>query len=195
MCGLAELQLAKERRLAGRRIYDLAIAWTVMDNGATEIWTNDRHFAAPAGLLIGAGPSAEGHAPGVSGRLRRRLAPAWGPRSPMPVLRSRGPRLHCLPGAVRPAEFRGPSRRLCPQCKRRDPRDPRQLAADWPRQFLRFSEDPGYTLSPHFAAPAWPKRDFLVQTPRAYSFHQDVQAVSRCGGTATFGSSASRWRP
>src|SRR6185437_1723427 len=30
-------------------------------------------------------------------------------------------------------------------------RDPRQLAADWPRQFLRFSVGPGYTLSPHFA--------------------------------------------
>src|SRR6185312_11954766 len=73
--------------------------------------------------LMGAGPSAEGHAPGVSGRLRLVLAPAWGPRSPMPVLRSRGPRLHCLPGAGRPAGFRGPSRRLCPRCKRRDPRD------------------------------------------------------------------------
>src|SRR6185312_5728353 len=54
---------------------------------------------------------------------RLMLAPAWGPRGPMPVLRSRGPRLHCLPGARRPAECRGPSRRLCPQCKRRHPRD------------------------------------------------------------------------
>src|SRR6185312_14070059 len=35
------------------------------------------------------GPSAEGHAPGASGRLRLMLAPAWGPESPMPGLRSR----------------------------------------------------------------------------------------------------------
>jgi len=41
----------------------------------------------------------------------------------MPVLPSRGPHLHCLPGAGRPAAFRCPSRRLCPQCKRRDPRE------------------------------------------------------------------------
>src|SRR6185312_12712219 len=66
---------------------------------------------------MGAGPSAEGHAPGVSGRLRLMLAPAWGPRCPMPVLRSRGPRLHGLPGArsshceLRPC---GISRRFAP---------------------------------------------------------------------------------
>src|SRR6185312_5451680 len=48
----------------------------------------------PSGIVVhsdGRGPSAEGQAPGVSGRLRLLLAPVWEPRSPMPVLRLRGP--------------------------------------------------------------------------------------------------------
>jgi len=80
-------------------------------------------------FFMGAGPSAP--AP----RAPLLLAPAWGPRSPMPGLRSRGPCLHCLRGAGRPAEFRNPSRRLCPQCKRRDPR-----VSKWPTGTARILE-------------------------------------------------------
>lgn len=46
------LQLASDRNVSGVRIFDLQIALTAFDNGATEIWTHDRDFAAFPGLHV-----------------------------------------------------------------------------------------------------------------------------------------------
>ncbi len=43
-------QLAADLGVAGARIFDLQIGLTAFDNGASEIWTHDRGFAAFPGL-------------------------------------------------------------------------------------------------------------------------------------------------
>ena len=52
--GIAErlLDAAREHRVFGPRIFDQQIALTALDNGATEIWTHDRHFVAVPGLSL-----------------------------------------------------------------------------------------------------------------------------------------------
>lgn len=52
--GFAErlLNVAVELRLQGVRIFDLQIALTAFDNGATEIWTHDRQFISLPGLRV-----------------------------------------------------------------------------------------------------------------------------------------------
>lgn len=45
-------QLAAELGVQGARVFDLQIALTAFDNGASEIWTHDRHFVSMAGLSI-----------------------------------------------------------------------------------------------------------------------------------------------
>lgn len=46
------LQMAAELDVRGPRIFDLQIALTAFDNGATEIWTHDRDFVAFPGLRV-----------------------------------------------------------------------------------------------------------------------------------------------
>ena len=46
------MQLATEKRVVGLRVYDLQIALTAWDNGATELWTSDRNFASVPGLRV-----------------------------------------------------------------------------------------------------------------------------------------------
>jgi toxin-antitoxin system PIN domain toxin len=46
------LHLAAALRVQGPRIFDLQIALTAFENGATEIWTHDRGFLALPGLLV-----------------------------------------------------------------------------------------------------------------------------------------------
>lgn len=46
------LRLAEEQGVSGNRIFDLQIALTAFDNGAEEIWTHDRDFAAFGGLKV-----------------------------------------------------------------------------------------------------------------------------------------------
>ena len=43
-------QMATELDITGARIFDLQIALTAFDNGATEIWSHDKGFAAFPGL-------------------------------------------------------------------------------------------------------------------------------------------------
>jgi toxin-antitoxin system PIN domain toxin len=44
--------LAQELRIRGARIFDLQIALTAFENGATEIWTHDRNFVSFPGLRV-----------------------------------------------------------------------------------------------------------------------------------------------
>ena len=44
------VQMATELEISGPRIFDLQIALTAFDNGATEIWSHDRNFASFPGL-------------------------------------------------------------------------------------------------------------------------------------------------
>jgi predicted nucleic acid-binding protein len=46
------LQLASDLDVRGVRIFDLQIALTAFDNGATEIWTHDQDFVAFPGLQV-----------------------------------------------------------------------------------------------------------------------------------------------
>lgn len=46
------LQLASDMQITGARVFDLQIAITALDNGATELWSHDRAFAAPPGLVL-----------------------------------------------------------------------------------------------------------------------------------------------
>lgn len=46
------LQMAAELDVRGPRIFDLQIALTAFDNGATEIWTHDRGFVAFRGMRV-----------------------------------------------------------------------------------------------------------------------------------------------
>jgi predicted nucleic acid-binding protein len=46
------LQMATDLEVRGPRIFDLQIALTAFDNGATEIWTHDRGFVAFPGLAV-----------------------------------------------------------------------------------------------------------------------------------------------
>jgi predicted nucleic acid-binding protein len=46
------LSWAVRLNVSGRRIYDLQIALTALDNGAEEIWTHDRQFVTVPGLLV-----------------------------------------------------------------------------------------------------------------------------------------------
>lgn len=46
------LQLASDLDVRGVRVFDLQIALTAFDNGATEIWTHDQDFAAFPGLRV-----------------------------------------------------------------------------------------------------------------------------------------------
>jgi hypothetical protein len=46
------LALASDLNVRGVRIFDLQIALTAFDNGATEIWTHDRDFGAFPGLRV-----------------------------------------------------------------------------------------------------------------------------------------------
>jgi len=45
-------QLAADLGVRGPRIFDLQIALTAFENGASEIWTHDRQFAALPGLRV-----------------------------------------------------------------------------------------------------------------------------------------------
>lgn len=45
-------QLAADLDVAGPRIFDLQIALTALDNGATQIWTHDAHFVRVPGLRV-----------------------------------------------------------------------------------------------------------------------------------------------
>ena len=46
------LQVASDLDVEGVRIFDLQIALTAFDNGATEIWTHDRNFVTIPGLRV-----------------------------------------------------------------------------------------------------------------------------------------------
>ena len=46
------LQLASELNITGLRIFDLQIALTAFDNGATEIWTHDHDFVGIPGMRV-----------------------------------------------------------------------------------------------------------------------------------------------
>jgi uncharacterized protein len=52
--GFAERLLSVAHRLGvqGARVFDLQIALTAFDNGASELWTHDRRFVALPGLRI-----------------------------------------------------------------------------------------------------------------------------------------------
>ena len=45
-------QLAQDLSISGVRIFDLQIALMAWENGATEIWTNDKNFGKIPGLRI-----------------------------------------------------------------------------------------------------------------------------------------------
>ncbi len=45
-------QLAAAQAVVGPRIFDLQIALTAFEGGATELWTADRHFASVPGLPV-----------------------------------------------------------------------------------------------------------------------------------------------
>jgi hypothetical protein len=46
------IQMAVDLEVAGARIFDLQIALTAFDNGATEIWTHDHNFLSVPGLRV-----------------------------------------------------------------------------------------------------------------------------------------------
>ncbi|MCL6544834.1 MAG: PIN domain-containing protein [Bryobacteraceae bacterium] len=46
------LRIVRDLDLRGPRIFDLQIALTALDNGAVEIWTYDRNFAALPGIRV-----------------------------------------------------------------------------------------------------------------------------------------------
>lgn len=46
------IQLATEMKIVGARVFDLQIALTALENGATELWSHDRSFAGLPGLLV-----------------------------------------------------------------------------------------------------------------------------------------------
>jgi len=46
------IRIAADLNVCGPRIFDLAIALTAFDNGATEIWTHDSGFVSLAGLRL-----------------------------------------------------------------------------------------------------------------------------------------------
>ena len=46
------LQLASDLQVVGVRIFDLQIALTAVDHGATELWTHDRDFVRVPGLRL-----------------------------------------------------------------------------------------------------------------------------------------------
>jgi predicted nucleic acid-binding protein len=46
------IHTAADLNIHGPRIFDLAIALTAFDNGATEIWTHDSQFVSIAGLRV-----------------------------------------------------------------------------------------------------------------------------------------------
>jgi predicted nucleic acid-binding protein len=46
------VQLASDLDVRGVRVFDLQIALTAFDNGATEIWTHDRDFVAFPGMRV-----------------------------------------------------------------------------------------------------------------------------------------------
>ncbi len=52
--GFAErlMQIGVDLEIIGSRIFDLQIALTAFDNGATEIWTHDRNFLSIPGLRV-----------------------------------------------------------------------------------------------------------------------------------------------
>ncbi|MGH9415599.1 MAG: hypothetical protein ACRD01_03135 [Terriglobales bacterium] len=93
-------------------------------------------------VLPGAGPCPATPRPHSKGCG----APARGPASPSRREPRRAAPLR-LPGAGRPSEFHGPSRRLCPQCKRRDSRDTPSTVGRW-----RYLPIPG----PHPTPPPSP---------------------------------------
>ncbi|HEY2774007.1 MAG TPA: TA system VapC family ribonuclease toxin [Candidatus Binatia bacterium] len=46
------LQLAEDLQVAGPRVFDLQIALTVFEHGASELWTHDRSFVKLPGLRL-----------------------------------------------------------------------------------------------------------------------------------------------
>ena len=52
--GFAErlMQLARDLNVSGVRIFDLQIALTAFENGASELWTHDTNFVDVPGLRI-----------------------------------------------------------------------------------------------------------------------------------------------
>ena len=46
------MQMASAKSVVGPRIFDLQIALTAFEGGATELWTTDRHFASVPGLPV-----------------------------------------------------------------------------------------------------------------------------------------------
>lgn len=50
--GRRVLDLADRLGVTGPRVFDLHIAVTALDHGATQLWSHDRGFVAPAGLAV-----------------------------------------------------------------------------------------------------------------------------------------------
>ena len=50
--GARLLQMATDLSVSGPRIFDLQIALTAFDNGATELWSHDQGFVSFPGLRI-----------------------------------------------------------------------------------------------------------------------------------------------
>lgn len=52
--GFAErlVEVAMDGGVVGPRVFDLQIALTALDNGASEIWTHDRNFTTAPGLAV-----------------------------------------------------------------------------------------------------------------------------------------------
>jgi predicted nucleic acid-binding protein len=50
--GVRLLNAAEQLSVSGPRIFDLQIGLIAVEAGATEIWTHDTHFLAPAGLRV-----------------------------------------------------------------------------------------------------------------------------------------------
>jgi toxin-antitoxin system PIN domain toxin len=49
--GARLVQMATQLEISGPRIFDLQIALTAFDNGATELWSHDRAFVSFPGLM------------------------------------------------------------------------------------------------------------------------------------------------
>jgi len=46
------MRVAAALEVSGVRVFDLQIGLTAVESGATEMWTHDRRFVAPAGLEV-----------------------------------------------------------------------------------------------------------------------------------------------
>lgn len=90
------LEAAECLRVSGPRVFDLQIAVTALDHGATELWSHDRGFVTLPGLRLVdplsrrrnlASPARLGMRPNRCGRLSSSepslvLSPSWSGRGP-----------------------------------------------------------------------------------------------------------------